>query len=79
MKVKASFRFQVTRSDLNHLFQGGNKCRSLRFCQLEQFMVEGHADESFQGQPEVMGISGQPLHQLPAQSHGLHTEGFLYK
>ena len=42
-------------------------------------MVEGHADESFQGQPEVMGISGQPLHQLPAQSHGLHTEGFLYK
>lgn len=63
--------------DSHYLFQGGDKCRSLSVCQLEQLVVEGRGDEAFQGQPEVMGISGQPLHQPPAQSHSLHTEGLL--
>lgn len=63
--------------DSHYLFQHGDKRRSLSVCQLEQLVVEGRGDEAFQGQPEVMGIGGQPLHQPPAQSQSLHTEGLL--
>lgn len=73
----ANLLFYISQVDLNYLFQGCNKCWGLRFCQLEQFSVEGHGDEALKGQPEVMGVSAQPLHKLPAQSHCLHTEGLL--
>lgn len=69
--------FHVSRPDFSYLFQGGHKCRSLSVCQLKQFMVEGHGGEAFQGWPEVMGVIAQPLHQLPAQGHSLHTEGLF--
>lgn len=39
--------------------------------------MECHGDEAFQGRPEVVGISAEPLHQPPAQSHSLHTKQFI--
>lgn len=39
--------------------------------------MECHGDEAFQGRPEVVGISAEPLHQSPAQSHSLHTKHFI--
>lgn len=68
---------EVKRPVSDYLFHGCHEHWSLSVCQFEQFMVESHGDEALQGRPEVMGISAQSLHQLPAQSHCLHTEGLV--
>lgn len=61
----------------SNLSQCSDKCRGLRVCQLQQFVMECDGDEAFQGGPEVVGVSAEPLHQPPAQSHSLHTKQFI--
>lgn len=66
--------FSVKQLDLTHLLQSGLEVWSLILGEAEQAALKGHVDEASQSWPEVVSIGVQPLHELPATSHCLHTE-----